>query len=198
MRKTACAIVAVTLAAAVFAGPAAANTVVVSNELPRGGNAYIPKGTVIDVEMMTTVSSNENDVNDVAYFKLLQHVVVNGVVVLPAGTVGNAYVSRAKPAGFFGQRGGIELQIRTVQALNGAVVPVTMDIKKYNGTADHYIPFLLLGLYRAGFEKLAAYAAAYQWENQVIPAGTRFLVAVQADADLGCTPDRLPVVMIRR
>lgn len=179
------------------AGAAAANSVVVSGEIPPG-NAFIPKGTLIEAELITGVKSDESSVHDVAYFRLRQNVMVNGVVVLPAGTVGNAQVTAAKAAGFFGREGRIELKISSVQALNGSTVPLTLDIKKFGGTDDRNMLYFILAFNELGYERLAKAIIIFHGEDREIPAGTRFQVAVDADADLGCRPDRLAVVMVKR
>jgi hypothetical protein len=196
MRKSLICLFIFCILAVFFTGPVSAYSVYVSHQIP-AGNAYIPQGTLIEAELITGVNSQDNGVNDIAYFKLRQNVIINGVVVLPAGTVGNATVTAAKPAKFLGRKGGIELKITSIQALNGAVVPLSLDLKKSADTPDHYIPYLLLGLYDLGYKKLSMYAAAIHGEDQEIPAGTKFQVVVDADADLGCTPDRLAVVMIK-
>lgn len=175
----------------------ASASVSVTSGIP-AGNAYIPQGTLIEAELITGVKSDDSSVHDVAYFRTRQNVIVDGVVVLPAGTVGNAQVTAAKPAGFFGREGRIELKITSIQAPNGVTIPLTLDIKKYGGLDDRNILYLILALYDAGYQKLAKVAAAYHGEDKEIPAGTRFQVAVDADADLGCTSDRLAVVMVKR
>lgn len=177
-------------------GSVFAYSVSVSDQIPRG-NAYIPKGTLIEAELITGVNSAENDVGDIAYFKLNQNVIINGVVVLPSGTVGNAFVTAVQPANFLGIGGGIELTIRSIQALNGAEVPLTFDIKKYGSKAENYYPYLILGAYAVGAHTLAMYSAAIHGEDREIPVGTKFKVLVETDVDLGCTPDRLAGVMIK-
>ena len=179
------------------AGGTSAGNVSVTGGIPPG-NAYIPQGTLIDAELITGVKSDDSSVHDVAYFKTKQNVIVDGVVVLPAGTVGNAQVTAAKPAGFFGREGRIELRITSIQAPNGAIIPLTHDIKKYGGQDERNILYLILAIYDAGYQKLAKAAAAYHGDDKEMPAGTRFQVAVDTDADLGCTPDRLAVVMVKR
>ncbi|MDR3564185.1 MAG: hypothetical protein P4N59_22500 [Negativicutes bacterium] len=176
-------------------GHSLAYEVTVSNAVP--GNAYIPKGTLINAELISGVNSVDNDVSDVAYFRVLQNVVVNGVVVLPSGTVGNAVVTAVKRSGYLGREGGIEMRARYVQALNGAVIPLTLDIKKYGGKDDKYLPYLWASLYELGYTKFAVFSGALRGADQEIASGTKFQVAVDYDTDLGCTPDRLPFVMVK-
>jgi hypothetical protein len=193
---------AIILACMVFGFPGlvfaqdAENIVTVSKEVPRI-NSYIPRGTLIEAQLITGVNSGENGVNDVAYFKLTQNVIINGVVVLPSGTVGSAVVTVVKPATFLGKSGRIELQARPIQALNGAVVPLTLDIKKFGSKTSEDFGYEALSLYIAGIHQLGNFYSGFHGGEADIPAGTKFQVGVDVDADLWCTPDRLDVVMVK-
>ncbi|HMM22978.1 MAG TPA: hypothetical protein PKA10_19895 [Selenomonadales bacterium] len=197
MRRGGIALIVACLMLAVFAGPALAYSVSVSNSGP-SGNVYIPKGTLIDAELITGVNSGENGAHDIAYFKIKQNVIVNGVVVLPSGTVGCVYVTSADSANFLGKRGKLQLKISNIQALNGAIVPLTFEIKKYGGIVDKNLPYQLLAMYSSGIHKLGLLSGRYPGGEAEIPAGTKFQVAVDYDADLGCTPDMLEAVMVKR
>lgn len=180
-----------------FTGVALADGVAVTTGVP-AGNAFIPRGTLIDAELISTVNSGDNWVRDFAYFRIRQNILVNGVVVLPRGTVGAAQVTVAEPASFLGKRGRLELQVRHIQALNGALIPVTLDIKKYGGPMDKDLPFLLLSLYTFNAHKLGKLYPAYRGGEAELPAGMNFQLAVDDDADLECTPERLAVVMVKK
>ena len=197
MRKLLFSVLVILILLSGLAGLASANSVSVSSSIPPG-HAYIPKGTVLEAELLGSVNSADNDVNDIVYFKIKQNVIIDGVVVLPSGTVGNAYVASVRRAGFLGRQGGIALRVNSVQALNGAIIPLTVDLKKYGQTPNMYLPYLLLGMWDAGYHKLTLCAASIYGEDKEIPAGTKFQVAVDADADLGCTTDNLAVMMIKR
>jgi hypothetical protein len=160
------------------------------------GNAYIPQGILLDAELITGVGSATNAVGDIAYFKVKQSISIDGVVVLPSGSIGNAIVTKVKEAGFFGIGGGIELTINSVNTPNGISIPLTLDIKKYSKSNEKVIQDIVIYAVVIGSRTLGTYAAAMHGENQEIPAGTKFKVAVDCDVDLGCTPDRLAAVMI--
>lgn len=181
----------------VFAGQASAYTANVSDELP-SGKVIIPKGTLIEAELISGGNSDNNDVHDIIYFKLKQNVIINGIVVLPSGTVGNAYVTTVRHSGFLGTPGGIALRVNAVQALNGATVPLTAELNKYQEYPSMYAAYLLLGFWDAGFHKLAKYSAFIHGQEAEFKPGAKFMVAVDGDADLGCTVDQLPVMMIKK
>jgi hypothetical protein len=164
------------------------------------GNAYVPKGTLIETELITAANSRECDVNDVVYFKTMQTVMIDGVTVIPSGTIGQAVVTAVRPAGFFGQGGGIEIRAKYVQALNGAIIPLTLDIKQEGRSNVLYVPFAAMVLrHYEGFTFKGSVAGAglIPGAEADVPSGTKFQVAVQTDADLGCFADQLPYVMVK-
>lgn len=161
----------------------------VSGVLP--GNAFVPKGTLLDVEIASPVNSGDLDVGDIVYFKLQRGLSVDGVLVLPAGAAGEAVVTDIRRANFFGRGGGITLAAKSLLTANGAEIPLTLEIKKYGGD-DNYV---FASIFLKSKYRLAG--AVFRGSDQIIPVGTRFQVAVASDADLGCRAERLPVVMAK-
>lgn len=170
---------------AATSGVALASEVVVG-VLP--GNAFVPKGTLIDVEIASPVNSGDLDVNDIVYFKAVSALNVNGVVIVPAGAAGEAVVTEVKHAGILGSPGGITLKAKSLRTVNGVDIPLTLETKKYNGNNDLILGLILLKAHRE-------WAFIVKGADAVIPVGTRFQVAVDADADLKCRPSQLSVVM---
>lgn len=145
------------------------------------GNVYIPKGTMIKCETITPANSGKNNVGDTIVFKTVENLVINGVVIIPAGTAGEAVVKSVKRAGAWGKGGGIELEARATKTVNNIQVPLSLDTKKYGGGQAMVVPWLLVGVF-SGF---------INGKNQDIPTGTKFSVAVDADVDLATTPEGL-------
>lgn len=149
------------------------------------GNVYIPKGTMIKCETITPVNSGVNNVGDRVSFKTVESVVINGVVVIPSGTAGEAIVKAVKRAGAWGKGGGIELEAKNTKTINNIEVPLSLDTKKYGGGQAMVVPWLLIGVF-SGF---------IHGKNQDIPTGTKFSVAVDADVDLCVKPESLAEAM---
>lgn len=172
---------------------AAAGGVALAGEAASGvlpGNVFIPKGTLIDVEVASPVNSGDLAVGDIVYFKLVSPLNVNRVVVAPAGTAGEAVITHVKHAGILGTPGGITFKAKSLRTVNGVEIPLTLETKKYNGNNDLILGLILLKDHRK-------WAFIVQGADAVIPVGTRFQVAVDADADLLCRPYMLPIVMAR-
>ena len=168
-----------------FAAQDVQNTAVpvVTNLVP--GDVYIPKGTIVQCEIVTPVNSGVNNVGDRVVFKTTENIVINGIIVVPQGTSGEAVVKSVKRAGAWGKGGGIELEAKNTKTLNNIEVPLTLDTKKYGGGKAMVVPWLLVGVF-SGF---------IHGKNQDIPAGTRFTVAVDSDVDLGVKPEALADAM---
>lgn len=149
------------------------------------GNVYIPKGTMIHAELITGVNSGKNNVGDIALFKTTENLVINGVVVIEKGATGEAIVKNVKRAGAWGKGGGIELSANSIKTINNTAVPLTLDTKQYGGGEAMLVPALLIGVF-SGFVR---------GKNQDIPMGTKFVVAVDTDVDLGVTPELLATTM---
>ena len=162
---------------------AASATLVISSVVT--GNVYIPKGTMIKCETITPVNSGVNNVGDRVAFKTVESLVVNGVIVIPSGTAGEAIVKSVKRAGAWGKGGGIELEAKSTKTVNNIEVPLSLDTKKYGGGQAMVVPWLLIGIF-SGF---------IHGKNQDIPTGTKFTAAIDADVDLGVKPELLAETM---
>lgn len=160
-----------------------AESPIISNHIP--GNIYIPKGTIIKAETITPVNSGKNKVNDIVMFKTVETIVINDVEVIPKGTVGEAIVTKVRPAGSWGKGGKVELSAKSIKTLNGVEVPLTLDTTKSGGSANMVLGVLAFGVF-SGF---------LHGSNQDIPTGTKFQVAVESDTDLRVTNEQLADVM---
>lgn len=169
-----------------FAGTTQGYAFAVTNSGVNPGNAYIPQGTVLDAEIVGGVNSGENAVGDLVYFKALQNVAVDGVVVIPYGTIGFAEVKEVKPAWFLGRGGSIEVRAKYIQALNGTLVPLNFEMKKTGDSVNVLVPMLAI----------KGYSLLIRGYNRSIPVGTKIQVAVADDVDLRCTAETLPLVMV--
>ena len=112
----------------IYAAPAFAETKTVAEEvtvttIPEG-NAYIPKGVVLKVELTRELSSKKAKKGDAVPLKLVENLIVNGVVVVPAGAEVKGIVTKARKAGGLGRGGKLEFTIVSVKAINGVEIPL--------------------------------------------------------------------------
>lgn len=156
------------------------------------GNAYIPKGTKFTLEFSRDVSSKTAYKGEPVPVVIAENIIVNDVIVIPAGTKVKAFVTVARKAGNMGRAGKLEFTVESVEALNGAEIPLQY-IKSATGEND-------VGGSVAVIAALSVVGGFFmKGRNINIGAGTQFEVEVAEDADLKASLDNLQEEMnIRR
>lgn len=150
-------------------------------------HAYIPKDTILTVELTSELTSKKAKKGDVVPIKMSQNVIINDVVVIPEGATVKATVTKAKKAGGFGRAGKLEFTIDSVKTINGVDVPLEYSAMKKAGNDGGAVAVGVLlsvvgGLFMKG-------------KNVSFSAGTTFEAKVSADTDLGVSLDNLAEAM---
>ena len=140
------------------------------------GNAYIPKGTVINIELTEELSSKKNHVDDDVPLKTLDNIIINDVVVVPAGSLVSGKVTKCTGSGLFGRAGKLEFTINSVKSVNGVEIPLQYTEKREAGSDDGAVAVaaavsIIGGLFMKG-------------KNVSFPAGSKMTAKVVADTDL--------------
>lgn len=99
------------------------------------GNAYIPKGTKLIVEFTRDISSKNMTKGEPIPLVISENLILNGVVIIPAGTKVKGYVTVARKAGNMGRAGKLEITVESVKAVNGVDIPLQY-IKSARGKDD--------------------------------------------------------------
>lgn len=164
---------------------AAAEKVTIANVMP--GHIYIPKKTMLNVELIEPANSKTHKKNQQVEFKTTENLIINGVVVIPKGTVGMGYVYEVQKAGGFGRKGVLRIAGKEIKTLNNVSVPLRKDLEgkgKTDGGAVAVAAAVSLvgGLFMKG-------------SNINYPTGTDFQVEVRDNVDLGITPEELKDAM---
>ena len=164
---------------------AAAQKVTSANVLP--GHIYIPKKTMLNVELIEPANSKTHKKNQQVEFKTTENLIINGVVVIPKGTVGMGYVYEVQKGGGFGRKGVLRIAGKEIKTLNNVSVPLRKGLEgkgKTDGGAVAVAAAVSLvgGLFMKG-------------SNINYPAGTDFQVEVRDNVDLGVTPEELKDAM---
>lgn len=151
------------------------------------GNAYIPKGTIIDVELLEELTSKKNHVDDDVKLKTLDNIIINDVIVVPAGALVEGTVTKCTSSGLFGRAGKLEFTINSVKSINGVDIPLQYTDFKEAGSDDGAVAVaavvtLIGGLFMKG-------------KNVSFPAGTKMSAKVVADTDLKVRLDNLAEMM---
>lgn len=164
---------------------AAAQKVTIANVMP--GHIYIPKKTMLNVELIEPANSKTHKKNQQVEFKTTENLIINGVVVIPKGTIGMGYVYEVQKAGGFGRKGVLRIAGKEIKTLNNVSVPLRKGLEgkgKTDGGAVAVAAAVSLvgGLFMKG-------------SNINYLAGTDFQVEVRDNVDLGVTPEELKDAM---
>ncbi|SEJ90620.1 hypothetical protein SAMN05660742_12310 [Propionispira arboris] len=112
---------------------AAADTTPTTATAASTKHAYIPGKTRIVLALLNTIDSKTAHTGDIINFKTLDNVKINGVIVIPAGTIANGKITKAVSAGSFGKGGKLEFSVTSIKTLNDIDVPLLCNAS-YVGT----------------------------------------------------------------
>lgn len=161
------------------------NTLTVSTV--KRGNAFIPRGTVLEIEISRTFSSKNFKEGDAVPLRLAENLIVNDVVVAPRFSRVKGIVTRARKAGGFGRSGRLEFKIISFRTLNGIEIPLEFSLEEKGRADKGAVPV-------AVFVSLVG-GAFMKGQNVTIQQGTRFEAEVPSDTDLEVSLDDLKHVM---
>ena len=150
-------------------------------------HAYIPKDTILTVELMQEMSSKKMKKGMPVPLTLKENLIVNDVVVAPAGTEVKGIVTKATKSGFFGRSGKLEFKITSFETINGVKVPLQYVTKKEAGSDGGAVAVATALTVVGGF--------LMKGKNVTFKEGTLFDARVTADTDLQTTLDGLAAAM---
>jgi hypothetical protein len=159
--------------------------ITIDNVLP--GHIYIPKKTKLNVELVEAANSKTHKENQEVEIRLIENLIINGVLIIPKGTIGTAYVYKSRKAGGLGRKGLLQIAGREFRTINNISVPLRQGLSgkgKTDGGAAVVAAAVTLvgGLFMKG-------------SNINYPAGTNFQVEVAENVDLMATQENLAEVM---
>ncbi len=163
----------------------ASSGIVIDNVLP--GHIYIPKKTLLNVELVEAANSKTHKKNQQVEFKTTENLIINGVVVIPKGTVGMGYVYEAQKAGGFGRKGVLRIAAKEIKTLNNVTVPLRKGLEGKGKTDGCAVAVAAVVSLAGGF--------FMKGSNINYPAGTDFQVEVRENVDLGVTQEQLAEAM---
>ena len=138
-------------------------------------NAVLPAGTVIRMRSLTELHSNTNKTGEQFDVEVAEDVMVNGVVVIPRGSIGRGEITRAKKKGMWGRSGRMETRLLSVRS-NGMTIPITGSIAEKGDTGTAGVVASIAVLPIAGFFVTGTSA--------VLPVGTPYTGRTESDIPL--------------
>ena len=160
-------------------------TIAQSSVIP--GHIYIPKRTAMEVQLMDRMDCKKVQKYQAVDFKTVENLIINGVVVIPAGTIGKGYVYEVQKPGGFGRKGVLRIAAHEIKTINGIKVPLMKGLEGKGKTDGGAVAVAAAVSFLGGF--------LMKGSGIVYEPGTNFMVEVKADTDLQCTPENLAKVM---
>lgn len=91
----------------------------------KADGVVLPAGTAIPLETASTISSETAAPGQLVDFKVRYDVKVGDKIVISAGSIARGQILRASKAKGLGKEGLIEIQLKTVKAVDGQDIPLT-------------------------------------------------------------------------
>ena len=156
---------------------------------PRRVGVKIPEGTVVELETAYTINSQLVRAGDAVSFRVVNPVVVDGVVVIEKGATATALVTKAQRGGHFGRAGRIEWEMREVTAVDGSRVPLATSghVVGDSHGAKVATQMAIMGALMGPAAPLVLLHGFKRGENALVPEGKRFNVIVRASASVNAT-----------
>lgn len=151
------------------------------------GHVYIPAKTRFKMELVNAANSKDLKKGQEVDIRITDNLIVNGVVVIPKGTIGTGYVYDVRSASGFGQGGMLKIAAKSIRIVNNVEVPLRLGITgkgSYDAGAGAVVAFVsILG------------GAFMRGTNAKYPAGTSFIAEVSENVDLQTAPADLAKAM---
>lgn len=148
------------------------------------GDVTLRAGTPVVVETVQTLNAKNLSEGQTVSVRVKYNVVVSKQTVVAAGALGNATVSEVQRPGMFGKAGKIELQIQSIQAVDGQQVLVSGMAMISEGQNRKALAWsLAIGLF---FLTIVGGAIGFfiKGKNAELRAGTSSNVSVASDAQV--------------
>lgn len=151
------------------------------------GHIYIPKRTALEVQLMDRMDCKRVQKYQSVDFKTVENLIINGVVVIPAGTIGKGYVYEVQKPGGFGRKGVLRIAAHEIKTVNGIKVPLMKGLEGKGKTDGGAVAVAAAVSFLGGF--------LMKGSGIIYEPGTNFVVEVKNDTDLQCTPETLAKAM---
>lgn len=91
----------------------------------------IPKNTLIKIKLLNTISSTESQLGQIINYKIVEDLIIEDSLVIPAGTTGTMKVESVQEAGSFGRDGKVKLEFSNLYSIDGS--PITVELGEEAG-----------------------------------------------------------------
>lgn len=112
--------------------------VIAGKILEDGDEAIIYRGTRVRVELLETLSSQESNEGDQVLFRVVDQIAIDKTVLVDRDAVAYGVVNYSRPAKGWGKSGQLDMDIKSMMAVDGTAVPLSAfisDQRNWDATA---------------------------------------------------------------
>lgn len=140
----------------------------------------VPTETTVRISTLTEINSAAMKVGDPVRYRVVDSVIINNNVVIPAGAEGVGRVTEVRTAGRIGRDGLVTVEWGEITAIDGTLVKVGIGAKateRNQNSAELATGAAMAGVILLGPLGLAA-GALVTGKDHVVPIGTQFYAEV--------------------
>ncbi|OUM99701.1 MAG: hypothetical protein BAA04_00565 [Firmicutes bacterium ZCTH02-B6] len=152
----------------------------------------VPKETLVKIHLLTEINSGTSRVGQRVRYRVVDDVMIDDRVVIPAGAEGEGEITAVQSAGRFGQSGRVEVNWGTVPAIDGTRVQLNVSTRAAQQNQELAVAASMAGVILLGPVGLVG-GLFVQGQEHVVPVGTQFYVEVDRETQalgLSLTPTR--------
>lgn len=152
---------------------------------PASRSVQLDDGMPLIVTPVVDISSATNKAGDPVSFSLLQDCKVDGIVMIPKGTLVYGHVEWARHSKMFGQQGELEVSFSDTKAVDGSVLKVRASVDRKGNVAKNTTDTIAgilpygIGMVRNG-------------KDAILPAGTPLTIFVDGTSKFSVAAGQKP------
>lgn len=150
---------------------------------PQVEEVVIPAGTLVPIRFLSTLSSKNNKAGEIFNFQISENVFLDNKLIIPANYEGVGEITKAKKATILSRPGKLEIEFKSVSALDGASLSLILGEKAEEENKRLY---LAVGAGILGFIILSnpiglVFGALIPGKNVKIEEGSEMFLQVKED-----------------
>lgn len=150
---------------------------------PQVEEVVIPAGTLVPIRFLSTLSSKNNKAGEIFNFQISENVFLDNKLIIPANYEGVGEITKAKKATILSRPGKLEIEFKSVSALDGASLGLILGEKAEEENKRLY---LAVGAGILGFIILSnpiglVFGALIPGKNVEIEEGSEMFLQVKED-----------------
>jgi len=150
---------------------------------PQVEEVLIPAETLIPIRFLSTLSSKKNKTGETFNFQIAENVFLDNKLIIPANYEGVGEITKTKKATFLSRPGKLEIEFKTVSALDGTALNLILgeEAEEENNRVYIAVGAGILGLIILSSPVGLVFGALIPGKNVKIEEGTEMFLQVKED-----------------